>query len=255
VWTGLYAIAVRHVAARLCVPRAGDQPGVGQQQRRGLADVYVSLCTEPQQPFVAITNPPTDEVVSNDVTELPAGHHRPRHPGRSRVDEPADRRERRAGGAAQLDCAASLGEGVNLIRVHGTNSALNPNAASRDAATNSTSTGGDVGERTGRRHGVGRRLAARGRRERGAFSGGIRRGQSRIGPGPGPVGQQRRPERGGASAGRPVACGRCVAVEALRTTGLMPAPPPGSACRIGSARTCWSFCSSAAPPTMCSTIP
>ncbi len=99
---------------------------------------YVVNCVDPMQPSVSITHPPADLVVSNEVDQFAVGGKT--GPGLAGFLSWTNQLT----GAAGFVPASSnwalpsqaLGEGVNLIRVSGTNSAINPNAASRDAATN-----------------------------------------------------------------------------------------------------------------------
>ncbi|HMP75328.1 MAG TPA: carbohydrate-binding protein [Kiritimatiellia bacterium] len=99
---------------------------------------YVVNCVDPMQPSVTITNPPSDTVVSNDVDQFTVRGKT--GPGLSGFLLWTNQL---TGSAGTIPAATNwalpaqaLAEGVNLIRVSGTNSAINPNAASRDAATN-----------------------------------------------------------------------------------------------------------------------
>ena len=99
---------------------------------------YVVNCVDPMQPSVSITNPPADTAVSNDVDQFTVRGST--GPGLSGVLLWTNQL---TGAAGTIPAATNwalpaqaLAEGVNLIRVSGTNSAINPNAASRDTATN-----------------------------------------------------------------------------------------------------------------------
>ncbi len=100
--------------------------------------LLVSGCVDPLSPAVTITNPPADLVVSNEIAQFNVkGSTGPGLAGFLLWTNELTG----AGGAVPADAAwtlppLALGEGVNLIRVSGTNSALNPNHASRDSATN-----------------------------------------------------------------------------------------------------------------------
>ncbi len=143
VWTGLFAIAsdtwqLDYVFHGQSTNQIWDNNGGADWL------TIVSQCTDPQLPYISITNPPGDVVVSNEVTALPLrGTVGPGIIG----DLVWSNLSTGAGGILAAGTswslpALSLGEGVNLIRVTGTNSAINPNAASRDAASNVTYTSG-----------------------------------------------------------------------------------------------------------------
>lgn len=99
---------------------------------------YVVNCVDPLQPSVAITNPPSDVLVSNEVDQFTVRGKT--GPGLSGFLLWTNQLTGAAGSIPVATNwalpAQALGEGVNLIRVSGTNSAINPNAASRDSATN-----------------------------------------------------------------------------------------------------------------------
>ena len=144
IWTGLYVMAsdtwqldyVFHDNASS--NRVWDNNG-GQDWL-----TYVERCVDEQAPHVTITNPASDLVVSNEVLTF---HLRgATGPG---IQGQLLWSNQLTGASGPLTVASewslpglTLGEGVNVIRVSGTNSAVNPNAASRDSATNSTYDGG-----------------------------------------------------------------------------------------------------------------
>lgn len=106
--------------------------------------VYIRDCVDTLVPFVTITNPASDVTVSNEVTTyLVRGN-----AGAGVVGQLLWTNE--ATGASGFIPVSSnwalpalaLEDGVNLIRVSGTNSAANPNAESRDAAANAPYTNG-----------------------------------------------------------------------------------------------------------------
>jgi 1,4-alpha-glucan branching enzyme len=99
---------------------------------------YVSDCADPLLPSVVITNPPGDQVVSNEVSHVDLQGRT--GPGLSGLLWWTNLLTGAAGTLLpdtpwQL-AGLALGEGVNLIRVSGTNNALNPNADSADAPSN-----------------------------------------------------------------------------------------------------------------------
>ncbi len=100
--------------------------------------VYVINCVDSLLPSVTITNPSSDITVSNAVNQFTVkGTIGPGIVGQLHwTNETAG-----TGGTIPASSnwalpSQSLVEGINLIRVSGTNSAVNPNAASRDSATN-----------------------------------------------------------------------------------------------------------------------
>lgn len=101
---------------------------------------YIINCVDPLAPSVTITNPPSDISVSNGIANFTVRG----RTGPGIVGWLSWTNERTgAGGAIAASTnwslpSQSISEGVNLIRVTGTNSAINPNAASRDSATNPT---------------------------------------------------------------------------------------------------------------------
>ncbi|MCO5062562.1 MAG: alpha-amylase family glycosyl hydrolase [Kiritimatiellae bacterium] len=116
--------------------------------------VYVINCVDSLLPSVTITNPSSDIAVSNGVAQFTVrGTIGPGIIGHLRWTNDAM-------GTSGLVPATSnwaipsqsLVEGINLIRVSGTNSSANPNAASRDSATNATY---DSGWNNGQDGGVG----------------------------------------------------------------------------------------------------
>lgn len=140
VWTGLYAIAsdtwqldyVFHDGA--ASGRVWDNNGGDNWL------VYVAQCINEQGPFISITNPAGDLVVSNQV-ELASLY------GLAGVGLVGllNWTNLLTGAAGAMPATTNwlvlntpLAEGVNLFRITGVNSAVNPNAASRDSATNST---------------------------------------------------------------------------------------------------------------------
>lgn len=107
--------------------------------------VYVLDCVDSFVPFVTITNPPSDITVSDDVANYNvSGVLGGGVSGRLMWTNAATGE---GGLVTPLSTnwalpTISLAEGINLIRVSGTNDTANPNAASRDAATNSVYTAG-----------------------------------------------------------------------------------------------------------------
>ncbi len=100
--------------------------------------VYVVNCVDPLAPSVAITNPPVDIAVPYETSSFAIQG----RAGPGIVGWLVWTNEHTGAGGA-LPAASNwtvagvaLDEGVNLIRVSGTNSPVNPNAASRDTATN-----------------------------------------------------------------------------------------------------------------------
>ena len=105
--------------------------------------VYVSGCVDVLTPYVAITNPTEDISVSNEVLSYTlrgsVGTGIVGHLNWSNTFAGT-------GGTFPVSSSWTLGplalnDGANLLRISGTNSSANPNAASRDHATNSTYTG------------------------------------------------------------------------------------------------------------------
>jgi 1,4-alpha-glucan branching enzyme len=105
---------------------------------------YVADCVNPLLPSVTITNPPGDQVVSNEVALLDLrGLNGPGLSGLLWWTNLLTG----AGGTVSpstnwtvVDLA--LGEGVNVIRISGTNDALNPNVHSADTPTNAVYSSG-----------------------------------------------------------------------------------------------------------------
>lgn len=141
VWTGLYAIAedtwqLDYVFHNNATNRTWDNNG-GADWR-----TFVISCIDGQQPAVVITNPPSDISVSNEVTNLVVrGTIGPGIVGHLWWSNSLT-------GLSGLLPAGSnwllsdlvLGDGVNLLRLRGTNSVVNPNANSWDSATNTAYT-------------------------------------------------------------------------------------------------------------------
>lgn len=99
---------------------------------------YVIDCVDPLQPSITITNPATDLAVSN-----PVDHYTLQGKVGAGLAGFLLWTNQLTGDNGSIPLAANwtipalpLDEGVNLIRVSATNSAINPNAASHDAATN-----------------------------------------------------------------------------------------------------------------------
>lgn len=101
--------------------------------------VYVLDCIDPFVPFVTITNPPSDVTVSNEVAAFVVQG----SVGAGIIGYLLWTNEA-TGAHGQVPVATNwtlppitLADGLNLIRVSGTSDPANPNAESRDAATNS----------------------------------------------------------------------------------------------------------------------
>ena len=101
--------------------------------------VIVSACVNTEQPYITVTNPAPAVAVSNAVSNLMLQ-------GTASLLAGDLRWTNWLSGAAGAIAYATnwsipsvpLGEGVNLIRVSGTNSSVNPNQGAQDAPTNST---------------------------------------------------------------------------------------------------------------------
>lgn len=143
VWTGQYVMA--EDTWQLDYVFHANAPTNRLWDNNGGADwrTYVTLCSDAQQPAVVITNPPSDISVSNEVTSLVVrGTIGPGIVGHLLWSNGlTGANGLLAAGSNWTVAGLGLGEGVNLIRLRGTNSAANPNAASRDSATNTTYTG------------------------------------------------------------------------------------------------------------------
>lgn len=99
----------------------------------------VSACVNTEQPHLAITQPAPSTNVASTVTQMALQGTTTLLTGHLRWTNTL------GGTAGMLDCAADwsiaavpLASGVNLIRVSGTNSSINPNHGAKDAPTNST---------------------------------------------------------------------------------------------------------------------
>ena len=107
---------------------------------------YVSLCVDQLSPYITITNPASDISVSNEVTSWTLrGETGPGIVGSISWSNLASG----AGGTIPVATNWSVAsipllEGFNLLRVSATNGNDNPNAASRDSATNALYTTGNT---------------------------------------------------------------------------------------------------------------
>ncbi len=139
VWTGQYGIA----SDTWQLDYVFHNNGAGANRvwdSNGGADwlTYVSQCINSMEPSVTITSPASDQVVSNEITMV--NLYGSTGPG---IIDLLDWTNLLTGASGQILAAnpwlimyIALDEGVNLIRVTGNDDAQNPNAASRDSATN-----------------------------------------------------------------------------------------------------------------------
>ena len=143
VWTGRYEIAGD--TWQLDYVFRGQVTNQLTWDNNGGADwrAYVTQCVDTRQPSISVTNPSSDVAVSNEVFTydllgtIGSGIVGDLQWSNSLTGASGTL----PAGSNWMVGAIALQEGVNLLRVHGTNSALNPNADTRDSATNTTYTG------------------------------------------------------------------------------------------------------------------
>ncbi len=105
----------------------------------------VSGCVSSEQPYLAITNPAPATTVSNAIATTALHGRAGRLTGRLSWTNTLNGTAGAIAYASNWNIAAvPLAEGVNLIRVAGTNSAVNPNHGAADSPTNSTYTFGQT---------------------------------------------------------------------------------------------------------------
>ncbi len=136
VWTGLYAIASDTWQLDYVFHNAAEGTNRVWDGNSG-ADwlTYVSSCIDSLEPYVAITNPAGDLVVSNEIALLDIRGET--GPG---IEGLLTWSNQLSGASGQMPADATwtvlyiaLEEGVNLIRVTSTNNPVNPNRDSWDA--------------------------------------------------------------------------------------------------------------------------